>query len=545
MEKKAKRKSSRAGRTPLPNLLTITRAAFTAAFLIIANTLISSVILRQILLIVSLIISGFDLLLSSVDDFKSKDYFSSNIIVSLVVIVFYIIGCHSEAVIGLVVYQLGQTMYNYAISLTKHSFYKNAAAEEADIPKLRAIMAQSSNQSSPYEEIVRPYFEVFEKAAIVLGLLFAIILPLISDMTYVMSIRRGLMLIAASFPFTIFISLRFCNSYALCFSAEYGVKIEDSSVFDKLTKLETIIFDKTDVFSDGSPKLTSVSSPAFDNNKFLMLAAYIASNSQQKIAAPIVSAYGGDIKREVVSSFTDYPGCGMEASINGVKILLGNKQLLEARGISLTPEQIKKGYVLYMVIDSQYAGSITFNEEINPYASAVISDFKGMGNIKSVMLTEDSNEFSRKLAARLNIDEVYGECDELAKVNVVQEFADAKTEGQTLMYVNAENTALHSAADIDAKLINGSGTADITTDNIGLFGLPVAYMSALRLKQLSRENVIFTILVKLLIVVLAITGNATLWFIMLLDFAAGIGTIMNVSRLTDLPIIDTLKDKMR
>lgn len=533
MEQNKKRKKSQLNKTPLPNLFAVLRIIISAALLIVSATVITSAILRQVLLILSLLICGFDLIFSLIDDIKKKDYFSSSAIILIAVLFFYLIGCHYEAAIGLIVFLLGKTMYDYSVGLAKHSFFKNAAEDEADISKLKAIMALSLNQSSTYEEKIKPYFDVFEKSAIVLGLLFAIVMPLISDMTYVMSIRRGIMLIAASFPFTIFFTVRFGTSYAYCLSAKYGVKIQNKAAFEKLKKLEIVIFDKTDVFSDGLPKMSSVSSPIFDSDKFLMLAAHIATNSQQKIAVPIINSYGGEIKREVISDFSDFPGCGMEASINGVKVLLANKELLAVRGITLTSEQIKKGYVLYMIIGNRYAGSITFNEKINPYASAVVSDLKEMGGIKSVLLTEDSNEFSEKLADALGVDEVYGECDELAKIKTVQEYAESKTNGSTIMYVNGDNTGLHSAADIDVKVCSDPENADIITDNIGLFGLPVTYFTALNSNRIIKENIIFAVIIKVLMVVLAITGNATLWFILLLEFSAGIGSVINTSRLSD------------
>ena len=99
------------------------------------------------------------------------------------------------------------------------------------------------------------------------------------------------------------------------------------------------------------------------------------------------------------------------------------------------------------------------------------------------------------------------------------------------MYISAENLEYHTAADIDAKVGSSFDSADIQTSNVGIFGLPVAYTSAHTVKQLSIENLIFTAFIKLILVVLALTGGATLWFIVMLDFAASIFGVLNVVRL--------------
>lgn len=339
------------------------------------------------------------------------------------------------------------------------------------------------------------------------------------------------MLIAASVPTVALASLPLCSLAGLSRCAEYGVFMKHSKVLEETRNLEVVIYDKTDVFTDGTPKLVSLNSPVLDNESFLKLAAYTAYRSQQRFAAPIVSAYSGDIVQSYISDFNDIPGCGMEISLNGRAVLLGTQELFEARNIEIPDTERRDGYVLYLSISGTYAGSMLFKENINPYAESTVFDLRKVGNIKSVLLTEEGREVSEKLAKSLNIDELHCECDFSEKASIIQKYKDQLDQGKTLMYISAESLEYHTAADIDAKVGASFENADIVMSNIGLFGLPVALTAAQRVRRLSIENLIFTASIKLVLIVLALTGSATLWFVVLIDFAASMAGVLNIIRL--------------
>ncbi len=322
-------------------------------------------------------------------------------------------------------------------------------------------------------------------------------------------------------------------------SAEYGVFVKDAKTLENTEKMAAVIYDKADVFTDGAPKLASVNSPILDNDSFLKLAAYTAYSSEQRFAAPIVSAYGGDIIHSYISDFRDIPGCGMVILLQGKPILLGTRDLFDAKGIAIPEADRKSGYVLYLAIEGRYAGSLTLKEKVNPYAESVISDFAALGNIKSILVTEDGREVSEKLAKSLHVDELHYECGFSEKADIIQKCRDQLAPDEKLMYISAENLEYHTAADIDAKVGSSFDSADILTSNVGIFGLPVTYTSAHTVTRLSTENLIFTAFIKLVLVVLALTGGATLWFIVLLDFAASIFGVLNVVRL---PAVDLQPD---
>lgn len=541
MAKSHSSKNSRAGRSYAQEIVTLLRVALSAALLIAAYSVNAASLVSMLMLIAAALICGFDIVLAAVDKIiKKRDYLNDQLLVCLCAIACFCIGCYTETIVMLVVYQLGRTCLNFVIRKTKLGFYGAVSPEDREGSlRLRSILNSPGSLKNSVFDKYMPYLELFSKAAFIVGILFAAAVPLITDMTYVMSIRRGSMLIIAAVPISALAALPMYSLAGLSRAAEYGVYIKNTASLENTGDLASVIYDKADVFTDGTPKLVSVNSPILDNKSFLQLAAYTAYSSEQRFAAPIVSAYSGDIITSYISDFKDIPGCGMEISLHGRSVLLGTGELFDAKGISIPDTERKSGYILYLAIGGRYAGSLTLKEKLNPYAESVISDFAALGGIKSVLLTEDGRDVSERLAKALNVDELHYECGFTEKADIIQKCKDQLAPDEKLMYISAENLEYHTAADIDAKVGTEFENADMLMSNVGIFGLPVAYTASHMVKRLSSENLVFTAVIKFVLVVLALTGSATLWFIVLLDFAASVFGVLNVVRM---PSADTLSE---
>ena len=541
MAKSHSSKNSRAGRSYAQEIVTLLRVALSAALLIAAYSVNAASLVSMLMLIAAALICGFDIVLAAVDKIiKKRDYLNDQLLVCLCAIACFCIGCYTETIVMLVVYQLGRTCLNFVIRKTKLGFYGAVSPEDREGSlRLRSILNSPESLKNSVFDKYMPYLELFSKAAFIVGILFAAAVPLITDMTYVMSIRRGSMLIIAAVPISALAALPMYSLAGLSRAAEYGVYIKNTASLENTGDLASVIYDKADVFTDGTPKLVSVNSPILDNESFLQLAAYTAYSSEQRFAAPIVSAYSGDIITSYISDFKDIPGCGMEISLHGRSVLLGTGELFDAKGISIPDTERKSGYILYLAIGGRYAGSLTLKEKLNPYAESVISDFAALGGIKSVLLTEDGRDVSERLAKALNVDELHYECGFTEKADIIQKCKDQLAPDEKLMYISAENLEYHTAADIDAKVGTEFENADMLMSNVGIFGLPVAYTASHMVKRLSSENLVFTAVIKFVLVVLALTGSATLWFIVLLDFAASVFGVLNVVRM---PSADTLRE---
>lgn len=537
----AKKKSAKAkpkgGYTQ--EIVSLIRAALSAILLAAAYTVNAAAFVSGLMLAAAVVICGLDIVISGIEKLlKRKDYFNYQLIISLCAAVCLCIGCYVETIVMLSVWQAGNALLSIAIRKTKADFYASASAKgREDSIKVRSLISSQTSYENSVMSKAMPYLDLFSKAALIVGVLFAAFIPLITDMTYVMSIRRGCMLIAAALPASALAALPIYSLAGISRAADYGVLVKDAKTLEAAGKLAAVIYDKSGVLTDGAPKLVSLNSPVLDNSSFLMLAAHAAYSSEQHFAASIVSAYSGDIYPSYISDFKDIPGCGTEISLNGRHVLLGTLELFDARGIPVPDADKKDGYLIYLAVESKYVGSMTFKENVNPYAECVISDLAKMGGVKSIMVSEDGREISERLSKTLNVNELYCECGFSEKANIIKQSKSQLTQNETVMYISAENLDYHTAADIDANISLDFNNADMIMSSIGIFGLPVVYDAACKVKRLSIQNLIFTVIIKLALVILALTGCATLWFVIAGDFAASILGVLNAIRIGNSPDI--------
>ena len=515
----------------MPDFVTLVRLAITVILLVLAYTISVAQLTSMLMLIAAILISGFDIAISAVYAILRKDFFNNSCIVLIAAAASFAVGCYVEATVFVVVYQACRVFYEYAEKRTKRAatgdLPKNS---DESFSKQRSILNRCDGSISAIRAKLEPTYTIAVKAIIAAAILFSVLMPLITDMSYVMSIRRGAMLMIAIIPASAFASLSLCTAYALCRSAAAGIIIDAPETVEKATKLKTIVFDKSDVITAGAPKIAAMISPVLDKESFLRSCAYIAFKSEQRIAAAIAGAYNGEICPEYIQEFNDIPGYGMEVKIEGRQMLLGTLKLLESRGISLDAASVRKGNVLYLIIAGRYAGAIVFNENINPYAAKTVSDLKALG-VTCMLVAEDGMDICEKTAKSINISDFFPCCDTAKKLLVVKNIRQSLDQDDTLMYVSAENVGYHSDADLDARVGEPTDTEDLRMSNIGIFGLPTMVSIARSVRKISMQNIALCAIVKAVLIALAVTGNATLWFVALLDFAAGMFGVLNISRI--------------
>ena len=251
MAKSHSSKNSKAGRSYAQEIVTMIRAALSAALLIAAYSVNAASLVSTLMLIAAALICGFDIVLSAVEKIiKKHDYLNDQLLVCLCAIACFCVGCYTETIVMLAVYQIGRTCLNFAIRKTKLGFYSAVSPEDREGSlRLRSILnSPSSLKNSVFDKYV-PFLELFSKAAFIVGVLFAAAVPLITDMTYVMSIRRGSMLIIAAVPISALAALPMYSLAGLSRAAEYGVYIKNAAALENTGELAAVIYDKADVFT--------------------------------------------------------------------------------------------------------------------------------------------------------------------------------------------------------------------------------------------------------------------------------------------------------
>ena len=541
--------SKKAKKLPSDNsfdFLTVIRIAAAVALLIFANVLTLDNLIYKLILLAAILVAGFDIVLSSVNLIVEKKYFEYDIFILVATVAAFSAGCPEEAALLVIIYKLCKFLLDYLVGHVKATATDYIDDnKQREIEFLKDIICRPEAGKTSIEDKLAPIMDLFSKAAAAVGILYAIAMPLITNITYVASIRRGMMLIIVSAPLSVLASLPISSIIGICHSAACGVFMRDGETFELAAYLNTVIIDKAGVVTSGSPDLISFTSPVFNNDTFLNIAAHIAYNSSQRIAAPILRAFNGELHPEIIDTFKELPGNGMEISVKGVPLALSTKEMLDTRKIAIPAGSEMDGTVLYMTVAGKYAGGMQFNEKISPYAEAAISDLETVSGARIALLTDDNNAKSLNLAEKLSIKDYICECDTYKKYDAVKHTASKMRNSDVLMFVTSEELEYHTDADIDAKVGNSTEGTDMLIAGCGkgslpLSSLPYACSAAKRTHSIQLENVIFAMLIKLVLIILAFAGIATLWFVVLADMVAAMLTIINTSRISDVSIITKL-----
>lgn len=541
--------SKKAKKLPSDNsfdFLTVIRIAAAVALLIFANVLTLDNLIYKLILLAAILVAGFDIVLSSVNLIVEKKYFEYDIFILVATVAAFSAGCPEEAALLVIIYKLCKFLLDYLVGHVKATATDYIDDnKQREIEFLKDIICRPEAGKTSIEDKLAPIMDLFSKAAAAVGILYAIAMPLITNITYVASIRRGMMLIIVSAPLSVLASLPISSIIGICHSAACGVFMRDGETFELAAYLNTVIIDKAGVVTSGSPDLISFTSPVFNNDTFLNIAAHIAYNSSQRIAAPILRAFNGELHPEIIDTFKELPGNGMEISVKGVPLALSTKEMLDTRKIAIPAGSEMDGTVLYMTVAGKYAGGMQFNEKISPYAEAAISDLETVSGARIALLTDDNNAKSLNLAEKLSIKDYICECDTYKKYDAVKHTASKMRNSDVLMFVTSEELEYHTDADIDAKVGNSTEGTDMLIAGCGkgslpLSSLPYACSAAKRTHSIQLENVIFAMLIKLVLIILAFAGIATLWFVVLVDMVAAMLTIINTSRISDVSIITKL-----
>ena len=530
------KQQKKAAKGNMPGAIALLRLVIVIAVLIITRTLHIGKTLSVILMILALVIGGADIALNAFDAVKKKSYFDSSCLVTVSALAVFAVGCRTEAVVFIIVYQLMCALLGFAASHTRSSAYGFIPGENKELyANMRSMLNKQTSYADERIEKVRRITDIVVKAACGVAVLYAVLLPLISDMTVLTSVRRAAMLLIAVVPTAMFEYLPLCAVCGVSLSSAYGTYVENSGVFPEIASVTTVVFDKAEVITGGVPKISAVVSPIIDKNSFLMAAAYTACKSSQKLAAQIVAAYNGDISREHISDFEDINGIGMSATVKGRNMLLGTRELFELRGIELDEKYIRSGYVLYLAIQGRYAGCIIFSENTNPYAQKAVDDLDRMG-VQSVLISNDSESITGKTAGSIGIKVFHAACDTVKKLALLRDIRLHSDRDEHIMYVSAEPLEYHTEADVDVRVGASTDTEDVTMSNIGIFGLPLLIDTARYANEIVTKSMIALVTAKLLLIILSLFGLLTLWFVALLDISMGILAILNVTSIITVDI---------
>lgn len=407
---------------------------------------------------------------------------------------------------------------------------------ESTVTKILDLVENASSKKAEAENFITKFAKYYTPVVVICAVALAFIPPLfVGDFgTWV---YRALSFLVISCPCALVISIPLSFFGGLGGASKCGVLIKGSNYLEALAKTEIVVFDKTGTLTKGTFNVKEIKNNKNYNDKELIrLAAYAESYSNHPISAALKAAYGEEIDNKLITDTEEIAGHGIKAVVGGKCIYAGNVKLMKS--INVEFEDIAAaGTVVHMAIDGSYEGCIIISDTIKTDSKKAVDELKHLSVKQLVMLTGDSKQAGEAVAGELGLDKVYTELLPADKVEKVEELFRQKSEAGKLVFVGdgINDAPVLARADIGIAMGGlGSDAAIEAADIVILTDEPSKIAKVMNISKktlgIVKQNIVFAIGVKVLVLVLAAFGMATMWAAVFADVGVSAIAIINAMR---------------
>ena len=414
---------------------------------------------------------------------------------------------------------------------------------ESTVSRILELVENAGSRKSRSENFISRFARIYTPAVVFSALALALLPPLIAmmlgmDPRFHVWIYRALTFLVISCPCALVISIPLSFFAGIGGAGREGILIKGSNYLEILARTETVVFDKTGTLTRGVFEVTAVHPELVDENTLLHLAAHVERYSTHPIAASLRAAYPDEADDCTVTNIREIPGQGISACINGDTVHVGNEKLMKAVGTSVRqcPHQ-HAGTVIHVAKGSEYLGHIEISDVVKPTSVEALEGLRHSGVKQIVMLTGDSPAAAGRVAQELSIDRVYSNLLPEQKVEQVEALLDDRNSSGVLAFVGdgINDAPVLTRADIGIAMgAMGSDAAIEAADVVLMDDDPLRIVKSIRISRkcmrIVRENVRFSIGIKLLCLLLGAVGLANMWVAIFADVGVMVIAVLNAIR---------------
>lgn len=408
---------------------------------------------------------------------------------------------------------------------------------ESTVSKILDLVENANNKKSKSENFITKFAKYYTPIVVIIALILAIVPPLIiKDAILSDWIYRALSFLVVSCPCALVISIPLSFFGGIGGASKMGVLIKGSNYLEALSNTEIVVFDKTGTLTKGVFEVQKIAPEGISKEELLEVTAYSEHYSNHPIAISVKNAYGKEIDEEKIIDTNEIPGFGIIAKVENKEVLVGNEKLMNENKISFSKCD-SVGTILYVAIDKKYVGYIVIADKIKDDSKDAIKLLKKNNIKQTVMLTGDRKNVGEGVAKELGIDKVYTELLPDGKVKKVEELLNTKRQKGKLVFVGdgINDAPVLAISDIGVAMGGlGSDAAIEVADVVIMTDEPSKLVDAIKLSKrtmrIVKENIIFAIFVKVLVLVLSALGVATMWEAVFADVGVSIIAIINALR---------------
>lgn len=399
-------------------------------------------------------------------------------------------------------------------------------AENSTVSKILELLEDATDKKTKTETIVSKISKIYTPIVIILALLIVICLPIIFNIPMLEVIHRGLTFLVISCPCAIAISVPLSYFTGIGVASKKGILIKGSNYLDALDNTKNIVFDKTGTLTNGAFTVTNIEifDKNYTENQVIDILIKGESFSNHPIAKSIMNLKNEKVNNDDVKKYQEIEGKGITFELNDKKISIGNKLICNC----------EEDAILHLNIDGKHIASVFINDGIKNDAKETIEELKKQ-KIKTFMFTGDKKETALNIGRKLNIDEIKYE---MLPTDKFEEFEKVSSKNELTIFVGdgINDAPVLRRADIGISM-GGVGTdsaieaSDIVLMSDDLKKIPVAIQISKYTKNIIRQNLVFSISMKIIILLLSVLGFANMWLAVFADTGLTLLTILNTLRI--------------
>ena len=410
---------------------------------------------------------------------------------------------------------------------------------ESTVSKILDMVENASSRKSKSEAFITRFARYYTPAVCFCALLLAIVPAFVgvateTEVVYQDWIYRALTFLVISCPCALVISIPLGFFAGLGGASREGVLIKGSNYLEMLSGVDTVVFDKTGTLTQGVFEVSEVNCKDITREHLIEYAAAAEMSSPHPIAASLIRAHGMDIDRSRVTDVEDIPGKGVIAMVDGRKVAVGNRRLMEQLNID-ADEASENGTTVHVAIDGAYSGSITISDMVKEGSPRAIADLRKAGVKKTVMLSGDSDVITQKIAREIGLDEAYGGLLPGDKLSKLESILENKSGSVAFVGDGINDAPSLVRADIGITMGAIGSDAAIEASDVVIMDddpekIAVSIEMSRKCMRIIRQNIAITLLVKFGFLGLAAVGLVNMWFAIIADVGVMIVAVLNSAR---------------
>lgn len=400
---------------------------------------------------------------------------------------------------------------------------------ESTVAKILDLVENAAERKARVENFITRFAHWYTPAVVGVALFLSVLPPIFLG-NWGEWVGRALIFLVVSCPCALVISVPLSFFGGIGGASRRGILIKGAEYLEVLSRVHTVVFDKTGTLTEGRFRVTEVYPTVGTQEALVRLAASAECRSTHPIAQSVLAASVGFHEPQAV---TEYAGLGVAAEVDGQTVLVGNAKLMEEYKIAYIP-CTAPGTALYVAANGEYRGSLLLADEAKPGAKEAIVSLKKQGVKHTVMLTGDRREIGESVAAALGVDRALCGLLPADKVSEIEKML-SKTIGVAYVGDGINDAPVLSRADVGIAMgALGSDAAieaaDVVLMDDNLAKLTEAIRISRKTMRIVRQNIVFAIGVKVIVMLLGALGLANMWIAIFADVGVMVLAILNAMR---------------